>query len=94
MLLLTPSSKMSANNSLCVPETRAPAHQRSDEKDIRSVHRRRKEATELLGFDLTPRTYGGRAGAAEDLGRDGQARVGKTSRVEGCLAAGEEAEQA
>jgi hypothetical protein len=36
---------------LCVPETRAPAHQRSDEKDIRSVYRRRKEATEVLGFN-------------------------------------------
>jgi hypothetical protein len=29
------------------------------------------EATELLGFDVTPRTYGARPGAAEDLGRDG-----------------------
>jgi hypothetical protein len=32
-------------------KTRAPAHQRSDEKDIRSVYRRRKEATEVLGFN-------------------------------------------
>src|SRR4029077_16732899 len=74
---LTPSfiKNMGVTTPLCVPETRAPAHQRSDEKDIRLVYRRRKEATELFGFDVTTRTYGGRAGAAEDLGRVGRRQV-------------------
>jgi hypothetical protein len=53
-------------------------------QDIRLIQRRRKEATGLLGFDASQGAYGGRGGAAEDLGRYGQPRVGKTSRVEGC----------
>jgi hypothetical protein len=41
------------------PKRQAP---KSNEKDIRLVYRRREEATELLGFHVTPRTYGRRAG--------------------------------
>jgi len=59
-----------------------------NEKDLQSVYRRRKSATELPRFHATSGTYGGRGGAAEDLGRDGQPRVGKTNRVEECQTAG------
>src|SRR5271166_4327777 len=70
-------------SSLFVPRNQSASRPKSNEKDIGIVYRRREEATELLGFHASQGADGGRGRAAEDLGRDGQSRAGKTSRVEG-----------